>query len=171
MQNSSLGQKTKRLLKLFDELNIVYQNHFHEPAFTVEELRHLHDVIPGGHGKSLFLTNKKEQFFLVLIHCDDKVDLKMLSKMLNQGSLSFASSEKLKEILDLTPGSVTPFAIIHDLSQKVQVVMDKKLGDYELLSYHPLRNDISTTIKASDLLKFLKTHHHEPVILEIPIRK
>lgn len=168
--NKVIDSKTKYLLAIFDDLNILYQNYFHEPAYTVDQARHLHDEIPGGHCKSLFLKNKKNEYFMVVMYCDDKVDLKALSKILDKGALSFASHNRLMEILDLEPGSVTPFAVINDVNGSVQVILDKKLLEYEMLNYHPLRNDITTTISSKDLLKFLEHTHHEAKPLQIPLQ-
>ena len=37
----------------------------------------------------------------------------------------------------------------------------------ELLNYHPLRNDATTSITSSDLLKFIRAMGHEPKFVEI----
>ena len=37
----------------------------------------------------------------------------------------------------------------------------------KLLNYHPLRNDATTTITASDLLKFIYAMEHKPTILDM----
>lgn len=163
-------EKVSKLLALLEALGIPYRNHFHEPAFTVEESRHLQDEIPGGHCKSLLLKTKKEDYFLVVMEGDDRLDIKVLSHSLGKGALSFASPENLKALLNIDPGHVTPFAVIYDTDFLVQVIVQEKLLDYELLNYHPLRNDITTTIASQDLIKFLKHHNHEPEIIEVPCK-
>jgi len=165
-----IDEKSAKLFELFESLGIPYQNHFHEPAFTVDQARHLYDEIPGGHCKSLFLKNKKNEYLMVIIHCNDKLDIKAFSKLLGKGSLSFASHDRLKEILSLKPGSVTPFAVINDVLNSVQVVLDQKLLNFKLLNYHPLRNDITTTISSKDLLKFLSYTNHEAKVLHVPLQ-
>lgn len=162
-------KKIEELFALFSALNIAHTNHFHEPAFTVADSMHLHEDIPGGHGKSLFLKNKKNEYFLIVMYYDYKVNMKGLSQLLGKGALSFASPERLKVILDLEPGHVTPFAVFQDTQQQVGVYLDKKLLDYEVVNFHPLRNDITTTIKTDDLLRFLKHVHHEAQIIELPV--
>ena len=165
-----LDEKTKIFLCKLDALAIAYKNYFHEPAYTVEGSRHLHDKIPGGHSKSLFLkTKKNNNYFLVVMHCDDKVNLKKLSQEIGKGSLSFASPESLKDILDLEPGSVTPFGVINDHERQVTVVLDRKLLKYEFVNFHPLRNDITTSLASNDLLVFLRAQNHEPIISDIPV--
>ena len=37
----------------------------------------------------------------------------------------------------------------------------------ELLNYHPLKNDATTTIRAADLVTFIKSLGHEPRILPL----
>ncbi|MEM1376488.1 MAG: prolyl-tRNA synthetase associated domain-containing protein, partial [Pseudomonadota bacterium] len=53
-------QKTSTdLFAILDGLGISYQNHEHEPVFTVAESQALRDEISGGHTKNLFLKDKK----------------------------------------------------------------------------------------------------------------
>jgi Ala-tRNA(Pro) deacylase len=39
--------------------------------------------------------------------------------------------------------------------------------DHEWLNYHPLRNDATTTIRAADLLTFVRATGHEPRIVAV----
>ena len=60
------------------------------------------------------------------------------------------------EVLGVEPGSVTPFGLINDRERRVNVVLDQAMMAHELLNFHPLRNDATTTIAAADLLKFIE---------------
>jgi len=42
---------------------------------------------------------------------------------------------------------------------------------FEVLNFHPLRNDRTTAIAANDLPKFLRGCGHEPRIVKIPERQ
>ncbi len=67
----------KNLYKLFEKYNIHFTTVEHEPAFTVEGSKHLHDKIIGAHTKSLFLkVKKKEQYVLISMAHDKQIDLK-----------------------------------------------------------------------------------------------
>ena len=101
------------LMRRLDELGIPAATHRHEPLFTVEDGRHLHEGLPGGHCKSLFLKDKKGALWLVVALHDTRVDLKLLQKALGAARFSFGKPDLLMEVLGVTPGAVTPFALIN----------------------------------------------------------
>ena len=61
----------------------------------------------------------------------------------------------------------TPLAFLNESARNIKVVLDKKMMREKLLNYHPLRNDATTTIAASDLLKFIYAMEHKPIILDM----
>jgi len=65
------------------------------------------------------------------------------------------------------PGSVTPFALVNDSAQRVRVVLDRGMLEYDPLNYHPLENDRTTAIAPADLLRFISACGHIPIILEL----
>ena len=73
------------------------------------------------------------------------------------------SSEKLKEVLDLEDGSVTPMGIINDKDNKVTLVIDKDLIDKKIL-FHPNTNTKTMSIMYSDLVKFIEYEKHEYIL-------
>jgi Ala-tRNA(Pro) deacylase len=93
-----------------------------------------------------------------------------LSKTLDSPRFSFGSAQLLVDTLGVQPGSVTPFAIINDKANKVRVVLDEGMFAFDMLNFHPLRNDRTTAIAATDLLNFLRACGHEPLIAQIPER-
>jgi Ala-tRNA(Pro) deacylase len=120
----------------------------------------------GAHCKSLFLKDKKDQLWLLVALEDRPVDLKTLPKNIGAARLSFGKPELLLEVLGVEPGSVTPFALINDPQGRVRVVLDKGMLDHELLNYHPLTNTATTAISAADLVRFIRSCGHDPVILD-----
>src|SRR5690606_28132419 len=54
------------LFSLLTNLGIESTTHEHEAVFTVAESSDLHERIPGGHSKNLFLKDKKGKLFLVV---------------------------------------------------------------------------------------------------------
>ncbi len=138
----------------------------HDPVFTVEESQALRGSLPGGHAKSLFLRDKKKNFWLVVAPEDRPVDLKALGRLLG-GRLSFGDSEKLWHVLGVRPGAVTPFAVINDTEQRVKVILDEQLMAEEPLNFHPLDNSMTTAIARDDLLRFLRETGHRPEIRDL----
>lgn len=137
----------------------------HPPIFTVEEGRALKLSIPGAHSKNLFLKDKSGALVLVCACAETRVDLNGLAKLIGAGRFSFASPELLAEVLGVTPGSVTVFALANDQHRRVRLVLDAALMDAELATFHPLTNAASTTISPADLRRFLAHTGHSPTIV------
>lgn len=152
------------LFKRFQDLGIETSTHEHVPVFTVEEARQVHGQVAGGHCKNLFCKDEKGALWLIVCLEDARVDLKKAPAIIGSRRLSFGKPELLMQVLGVEPGSVTPFALINDTSVSVNVVLDKTMMQHELLNYHPLRNDATTTIRAGDLLKFIRSCGHQPAI-------
>ena len=154
-----------------DALGIAQKTYEHAPVFTVEEAAHLYESQPGGHTKNLFLKDKKDGLWLVVCRDALRVDMNALSKTLDAPRFSFGSAELLIETLGVQPGSVTPFSIMNDTNSKVRIVLDLGMLDYDILNFHPLRNDRTTAVSPGDLLKFIRACGCEPVIAKIPERQ
>lgn len=157
------------LMDFFKDQGIEVKTLDHEPVFTVAESGDLHERIPGGHAKNLFLKDKKGRLFLVVALHDAEIDLKRIHTLIGaQGRVSFGKADQLMEVLGVVPGSVTPFALINDRdNQLVTPIFDAQMMACELLNYHPLSNDATTSIGRDDLLKFARACGHEPQILAV----
>lgn len=155
------------LARRFERLAIETSTVEHPALFTVEESRALRGRIPGAHCKSLFLKDHKGALWLVVALEDARIDLKALPGLIGAGRLSFASADTLMAALGVTPGSVTPFALINDPARRVAVVLDRAMLAHRLVNYHPLVNTMTTTLAADDLLVFIRDCGHEPLIVEL----
>lgn len=155
------------LFRHLADLDISVSTKEHPPVFTVDEARALRGAIPGGHCKNLFLKDKKGAVWLVVALEDTVIDLKALPALIGSARLSFGSAELMGRLLGVKPGSVTPFALINDRGCEVNVVLDAKMMAFELLNYHPLSNDATTTIRSGDLLRFIRSCGHHPRIVAL----
>ena len=156
----------EKLLDRLQELEINTDTIDHDPMWTVEDSRRLRaDLSEDGHCKSLFLRNKKGQMWLVVMLEAQRLDIKALGVALGE-KLSFAKPERLMEFLGVIPGSVTPFSVVNDSGNSVQVVLQRRMMDCAELHYHPLRNFLTTSIKSGDLVTFLEVQEHSPHILD-----
>jgi Ala-tRNA(Pro) deacylase len=155
------------LFKRLDKLEIQTDTIEHKPMFTVEDSIALRGDLPGGHCKSLFLKNKKNQLWLVVMLEDKRLDIKALGIVLEANRLSFCSPERLWQYLGVVPGSVTPFSVINDTERQVTVVLDADMMALSPLHYHPLRNDKTTAISPDDLIAFLRSEGYEPQIRDL----
>ena len=152
-----MTEKERAVAARLDALGIAYTRHDHPPVATVEEaVRHWADI-PATHCKNLFLRNQKgDRHYLVIVEHAKRVDLRRLAEQIGDGKLSFASPERLKTYLGLTPGSVSPFGLINDSSRAVRVVIEGDLKAATRLSFHPNINTVTLTIAGADFTRFLE---------------
>jgi Ala-tRNA(Pro) deacylase len=139
-----------------ESLGIRYERHQHPPVFTVEEAGQYWAGVDATHCKNLFLRNQKgTRYYLVILMHLKKADLRAVSEQLGDGKLSFASPERLMSQLGLTPGSVSPFGLIHNSDHQVRVALDGDLRASARVSFHPNVNTATLAIAFSDFEKFL----------------
>lgn len=154
----------QQLFDRFAALGIETRTVEHPPLFTVAESSKIEVPLEGGHTKNLFLKDAKGNMFLVVALASTAVDLKGLPKVINSARLSFGNAELLREVLGVTPGAVTAFAVMNDVDQRVRVILDKNLMDFERVNAHPLENTATTNIARDDLLRFIRATGHEPSV-------
>jgi Ala-tRNA(Pro) deacylase len=155
------------LFRRLDALGIRYVTHRHPPLHTVAQSVMLRGALPGGHCKSLFLKDRKGGLWLVVVLEQRRLDLNALAARLGAPRFSFASPELMQEALGVTPGSVTPFALMNDGAQRVAVVLDAEMLERDPLNYHPLVNTATTAIGPADLLRFIAACGHEPRLVAL----
>ena len=133
-----IEQRDKCLKKLEEFANSgvfkhSYHVYHHPPVYTCEEVEKLCPKIEAGlkcgEMKNLFLADKKKKLYLISALVNTEVNLKAIAKLLGTKDLRFANEEKLKENLNLLPGSVTPFGLLNDSDGLVKYYLDKKAVD------------------------------------------
>jgi Ala-tRNA(Pro) deacylase len=163
-----MDQPAEPVLRALDGLGIAYESYEHPPVFNTEDVEQHWRDIPGTPVKNLFLRNKKgNHHYLVIVGVDKRVDLKELVKVIGDDRLSFGSAERLMEKLGLTPGSVSPFGLLHPGSKDVEVIIDTPLRQAEKVLFHPNINTATLTITFSDLARFLSARGNRVRYLDI----
>jgi Ala-tRNA(Pro) deacylase len=146
----------QRVYDLLEKLKIPYKRHQHPPVYTVEQAKKHWSQVQGTHCKNLFLRNKKgNHHYLVILEAAKVADLKALKRKLGEDGLSFASPKRLKKYLDLEPGAVSPFGLIHDQENQVKVVIDQDLKSAKIVNFHPNANTATVGISFADFEKYL----------------
>ena len=159
---------TRRSARLSGWLGIETETLDHPPLHTVEDSRALRGDIPGGHTKNLFVKDRKDRLFLLVLGEEATVDLKRVHEKIGaQGRVSFGSAELLEEVWGVRPGAVTPFGAINDEAGRVRVVLDEAMMRHERLNFHPLVNTRTTGLASADLVKFLRATGHEPLVVAL----
>lgn len=140
-----------------NEHNIPHSTVTHAPTHTVAQSSDLKSDIDGAHTKNLFLKDKKGRLILVSARAHAQLRLNKLHAQIGTARLSFAKPDLLWQHLQVTAGSVSAFALIHDAKKDVRFLLDKQLLNYDTLNFHPLRNDMTTSISLSDFVRFVET--------------
>lgn len=147
----------EQVYRALDALGIRYEKYEHPPVFNSEDVAQYWKDIPATPVKNLFLRNKKgDRHYLVILAVDKQADLRQLVKAIGDDRLSFGSAERLMAHLGVTPGSVSPFGLIHEGSAGVRVIVDQDLRKAERLIFHPNDNRASVTVSFADFEKFLE---------------
>lgn len=152
-------------------LAVPFAFHEHEAVFTVEESRGIKDAIPGDHTKNLFLKDAKGAFWLVTVPAEARVDLKALPAAIGCKRVSFGDPEAMERLLGITPGSVTPLAMINAKPGSVTCVIEAGLAAAERINVHPLRNTATIGLSGADTLRLLRHWGHAPLVAEIPVQE
>lgn len=147
----------KRLFSIFEKLNILGEVYYHPRLYTVDQSQEWADKIKGGQCKNLFLKDKKGNFALIVAMHDTQIKLNHLHKRLSMARLSFGSPEKLLEILKVTPGSVSPYALMHTKPNQINIFLDKRMFEHDLLNFHPLENWSTMSITPNNLVTFIES--------------
>lgn len=149
--------KKEKVFEYLQQLGIHYERHGHPVAPTVEIVKLYFDNIPNVQCcKNLFFRHYKgDKHYLVILDWNHQLAIRDLEQQLQQGRLSFVSEEQTMKYLDLSPASVSPFGLISDTENHIQVFLDEKLKEAPKLSFHPNNNTISLIIKNKDFRLFL----------------
>ncbi len=152
------------LKEYLSKYNISYDLYEHPAVFTVAESDKVTQHIPGIRSKNLFLKSG-EQYYLVCMPGEKRLDIKTLKKHLNVKNLYFASPEELKTELYLTSGSVSIFGMIH--AKHTHLLIDKEIWDAKKAGFHPNINTATIVLMHENLEKFCKSlnSHWEVIAL------
>lgn len=136
-----------------DSLGVAYTTLTHPAAFTMEECEAVREQIGAPVFKNLFLTNRQQtDYYLLMIPADKPFKTKYLSSQLGCARLSFASADDMMHLLHIAPGAVSPMGLIHDKDRKVRLIVDSDLKSVDLYACHPCVNTSSVALSLSDLL-------------------
>ena len=153
-----------------DRIGVEYTTLCHPAAFTMEECENVRKAIGAPVFKNLFLTNKQQtQYYLLMIPADKPFKTKYLSSQLGCARLSFASSGDMIELLHISPGAVSPMGLIHDKDCRVRLIVDRDLSTTDKYACHPCVNTASIALSLQDLLeKVIPATGHTYTWVDLP---
>jgi Ala-tRNA(Pro) deacylase len=157
----AMDQNEKRLYEILEELNIAdYELHEHVALFSAKQEEAEDCMFPGLNLKNLLMKDKKSgHFFMIILEDHRRMDSKHFKKVTGWSKTKFATEEEMWELLKLTPGSVTPYALFNDVDNQITVVLGNEIvvaDDETNLNFHPCRNTATISIKKKDFLRIMK---------------
>ena len=155
------------MLHLLEQHHINYIVHKHEPIYTVAEGEALGLPNVQAAVKSLLLTDDKHaSFYLVVLPLDKQLDLKALRIKISPRRLTMATPTELAQLLELTPGAVTPFGLLADREHKVQAYFDSTLKENTIAM--PLDSNTATVwLHCHKLAQLLEAKGHKINYLDL----
>lgn len=159
----------EKVLEKLKEFNIEFTEVIHNPVYTIEDMDALGNIFQGAKiCKNLFVRDQKgKRHFLIVVPEEKRVPLAEISVKIESTKLSFASEERLMKYLKLTPGSVTPLAVINDETSEVEIILDEQLKQEKLLGVHPCVNTATVLITPENLEKFIKENNNKIKYIKI----
>lgn len=150
------------LLALLEQQNVPFQCEYHEQVLNMAESGALALSLEGARCKNLLLQDKQENVYLVVTTAHKSLDLSAVAKTLGSKRLSFASAERLFELLGVRPGSLSPLALVNDPARKVRLVIDEALAHEAVFLFHPLDSSATVALARQDFDAFLQHIGHAP---------
>ena len=162
--------KETRCYDLLDDLGVEYYRVDHEHADTIPDCELVEGLLGCKICKNLFLTNRQQtDFYLLIMPGEKPFKTKLLSKQIGSARLSFAGPEHMERLLDITPGSVSVLGLMNDREKRVRLLVDRDLLREENFGCHPCINTSSLRFMTAELFeKILPALEHEPTFVDLP---
>jgi len=137
-----------------DAQSVQYLRVDHEAAITMEALGPMEQALGCGIAKNLFLTNRQQtEFYLLLMPALKPFKTKFLSAQLGCSRLSFGTEEQLISYLGTTHGSASVLGLLNDRVRAVHLIADADLKAQPWFACHPCRNTSTLRFSTADLLE------------------
>lgn len=159
----------KEVYDFIKSKNIWHEITEHEAVFNMDELSKIEVPYNDCDAKNLFVRDdKKENYYLITVKGNKRVDLKEFRKRYDVRPISFASAEDLMKYLNLIPGSVSPLGLLNDKERKVKFYLDDSFfKDDKIIGIHPNDNTATVWLKVDDLINIIKEHGSKIEIINI----
>lgn len=161
----------QRCYELLDGLGVEYYRVDHEATDTMEACQEVDKVLQADTCKNLFLCNRQQTDFYLLLTPGDKVfKTKDLSKQIGSSRLSFATGEHMEKYLDILPGSCSILGLMNDKDNVVRLLVDEDVLQGQWVGMHPCRNTATLKIRTEELFeKVLPAMGHEMTVVKLEV--
>src|SRR5216683_4746918 len=139
------GSVFERLFGKLQEAGIAFNVQRHAPVFTSEEAAAVRGTSLASGAKAL-VVKAGEEFLLLVLPADRKLDSRKARDALRVKALRFASKEEVLNLTGLQPDSIPPFGSLFGLSTHC----DPALGDNASINFNAGDHAISIQMAFDD---------------------
>lgn len=158
----------QKLLDELQKLDIKYEMVDHPAAKTTAEADAYIAGKIGVRTKSMFLKDKKKNFYLVIMDDAKRMDFKEFQELTGTKRISMAHDSDIEDQLGLEAGIVSPFGIMNNTAHNIQIYFDQDMLDENIpLTFHPNINTHTIFLSAADLMKFIKAQGFDYQIIDL----
>ncbi len=158
----------QELLDELQKLDIKYEMVDHPAAKTTAEADAYIAGKIGVRTKSMFLKDKKKNFYLVIMDDAKRMDFKEFQELTGTKRISMAHDSDIEDQLGLEAGIVSPFGIMNNTAHNIQIYFDQDMLDENIpLTFHPNINTHTIFLSAADLMKFIKAQGFDYQIIDL----
>lgn len=158
----------QKLLDELQKLDIKYEMVDHPAAKTTAEADAYIAGKIGVRTKSMFLKDKKKNFYLVIMDDAKRMDFKEFQELTGTKRISMAHDSDIEDQLGLEAGIVSPFGIMNNAAHNIQIYFDQDmLAESIPLTFHPNINTHTIFLSAADLMKFIKAQGFDYQIIDL----
>lgn len=166
-----MEEREQRVYGFLEAEGIPYEvlHHPEEPGENMEICRDLEKRIGAPIPKNLFLCNRQQTvFYLLLMPGEKPFKTKELSTQINSARLSFAAPGHMLTMLDTSPGAASLMSLINDKENRVQLLVDEDVLKAGYLGCHPCVNTSTVKLASADAFgPFLKAVHHDMITVTL----
>ena len=141
----------EEIINLLKTNNISYKETEHEPVYTSEQAAKVRGISASQGAKSLLLKCK-DDFILIVLSGDRKLDSKKLKNLLKIKEFRFALPEEVKDKMGCEIGDCYPFGNLIELPTYI----DNSLSKNDIISFNPGLHTRSIEIKWQDFYSLVK---------------
>ena len=157
----------KKVLEYLKNKKMKYEIIYHPPAITTEEADKYIEGKEGIRSKTMFMANKKDKkFYLIIMDDSKRLDIKKMNEIIND-KLHFAKEEQLIEKLGLKPGTISIFGLLNNKDHDINIYIDKEIMNEKLITFHPNDNTATIFITVEDMLKIFDDLDYNYEVIEL----
>lgn len=164
-----VNELQENIYRKLEQLGIAYQRVENDPGITMEDCLNIDRALDMHTVKTIMLTNRQKTMFYLFVTPGDKPFVtRDFSNALGISRVSFAPEEIMVEMLGTTHGSATVLSVIHDIDNKVQVVIDAAVAGQEWFGCTDGDATGFFKLRTTDVIdKYLPAVGHKPVVTEV----